>query len=445
MSFTATKTATKTLTPESKEPNKTLKIAYLLHRFPHLSETFVMREIYALRQAGVDVTVYSLMPPKHKLVHEQAQELLDVTHYSPLVSGEVLAANWHYLRRKPLSYWRALKGVVKQTWLEPRVLALMLALFPKSVYFARELGRESADHIHAHFVWIGAVAASVVNELNGTPYSVQPHAFGLFSRPQDDVRAELRRADKLITISNYNIRHIHALCPEIALGDIALIPCGIETEDWKPLESKPKNPVPHIVSVGRFEEKKGFEYLLEACAELKRRGVAFRCSIGGNEAPELYEQIKVLELEDVVDMLGILPQPAVLELYQNADIFALACVEASNGNIDGIPVVLMEALACELSVVTSRLSGIPDLVVNGESGLLITQRDATELTDALERLIHSPELRQRLGAAGREVVLARYDIDKNAALLIQTVKELQAGKLQTKKLQPKEPRTTEPV
>ena len=190
--------------------------------------------------------------------------------------------------------------------------------------------------------------------------------------------------------------------------------------------------------------------MLEACAELKRRGVAFRCSIGGNEAPELYAQIKRLELEDVVDMLGILPQPKVLELYQNADIFALACVEASDGNIDGIPVVLMEALACELSVVTSRLSGIPDLVVDNESGLLVTQRDAAELADALERLIHSPELRQRLGAAGREVVLTRYDIDTNAALLVQTVKELQTKELQARKLharelQTKEPQTTEPT
>ena len=413
------------------EPTQPLKVAYILHRFPHLSETFVMREIYALREAGVAVSVYSLMPPKHKLVHEQAQSLLDVTHYAPILSKDVVAANLHYLRRKPLAYWRALKGVFKQTWLEPLVLALMLALFPKSVYFTRELERNKVSHVHAHFVWLGGVAASVVNELTDTPYSLQPHAFGLFSRPVRDVKTQLRRASKLVTISNYNVRYIHELCPEIPVEDIALIPCGIETQAWKPLIDKPKNAVPHIVSVGRYAQKKGFEVLIDACAQLKARAIPFRCSIGGNDgagAEKLRAYIKSRDVQDVVEVLGVLPQDKILSLYQSADLFALACLEAKDGNIDGIPVVLMEAMACELCVVTSRLSGIPDLVADEQSGLLVTQRKVGDLADAMERLIDSPELRTRLGEAGRRVVLERYDIDKNAAALTQTLQGLATDK-----------------
>ena len=395
-----------------------LRVAYILHRFPYLTETFIMREMYWIRDQGVELTIFSLLSPKHAVHHEQAKELLPYTHYSPFLSWPVIKAQLYFLQRSPARYLRAMVKLFRQTFREPMVLLRALVLFPKTIYFAQQMKALEIDHIHAHFVWLEGLAASVITELVDIPFSIHPHAFGLFGRNQKNVRLELEQAAQIITISTYHRAYIDNLCPDIEPEEIEVVYCGLETDHLKPaVKRTPSHPV-RILSVGRFIEKKGFEYLIEACVLLAERGLDFECQIaGGSGAPrvELQAHIDRRGLQDRVKLLGLLNQDQVLDLYQGSDIFALACVIARNGDRDGIPVVLMEAMACELPVVTTPVAGIPDLVQHNQTGLLAKERDPLSLANALEQLIVDEQLRQKLGKRGRQKILQHFRIQRTAA------------------------------
>ena len=205
---------------------KPLKVAYLLHRFPYLTETFIMREVYWLRKHGVDVEIFSLLNPKHSVTHEQAAELLDITHYSAFFSWDVMKAQFYFLTRTPRRYCKALGNVIRQTYREPGVLLRSLLLFPKSVFFAREINHKNFDHIHAHFVWIDGIAAGVATDLLGTTFTIHPHAFGLFSRNQESVKRELEHATQIVTISNFHKDYIQRLCPTIKADCVHVVYCA---------------------------------------------------------------------------------------------------------------------------------------------------------------------------------------------------------------------------
>jgi colanic acid/amylovoran biosynthesis glycosyltransferase len=397
-----------------------LKVAYILHRFPHLSETFIMREMNWLLRHNVDVKIFSLLPPKHKTVHEGAKRLLTYSHYSPLFSVSIVRALLFFLFTRPINLFKALFRLVQQTFREPKLMAVMLALFPKIVYFARQLQALGIDHIHAHFVWMEGLAAGVVKDLLEITFTINPHAFGLFSRNQRDVRAELENASKIITISNYNRRHIANLSPVIEERDIEIVYCGIEMDTMRPPTQRPQNNAARIVSIGRMIEKKGFEYLVEACAILAGRGVDFVCRIVGQGPLKelLQSRIEEYGLQEQVILVGILEQSDVVKLYQDSDLFSLACVVAEDGDRDGIPVVLMEAMACGLPVVSTVTSGIPDLIVDEENGFLIPARDAKAFADALEKLISDANLRLELGMNARQTIQDKFQLDHNAAKLL---------------------------
>jgi len=191
---------------EGTSAQSPLKVAYVLHRFPYLTETFIAREMHWIREHGVDLTIFSLMPPKHTFRSRQAEDLVALGRYSPVFSWRVARSQLHFLTRTPLRYLRAFGRLIWQTYREPKVLLLMMSLFPKSVYFAHEMKSLGIDHIHAHFVWIEGIAAGVAKDLLGVTFSIHPHAFGLFSRNQRDVRHELENASHVVTISEYHRR-----------------------------------------------------------------------------------------------------------------------------------------------------------------------------------------------------------------------------------------------
>lgn len=402
-----------------------MKVAYILHRFPSLTETFIMNEMYWLKDQGIDVQIFSLMPPKDSVVHDVAKKLLPVTHSSPWFSVAILRSQLHFLMRSPLRYVTAMVNVLRQTFREPKVSLLAIALFPKSVHFAYEMQRMQIDHIHAHFVWLGGISASVVHQLLGTSYSLHPHAFGLFQRNQRDARCELELASYVVTVSTYHERKITELCSQIHPDDIHIVNYGIDTQWTKPAsETENFNAAEdrqlRILTVGRPIEKKGHEYLIEACAQLVSRGVKFRCEmmVGKNrEAEALQKRVDRLNLHEHVTLLDYGNQQEVLRRYQQSDIFALACVIAKDGDRDGMPLVLIEAMACGLPIVTCPVSGITDLVLDGENGLLATERDAVSFGDALERLIEDPALRRRLGHSARQTIVDRLDIRRTTSQL----------------------------
>lgn len=389
-----------------------LRVGYLLHRFPHLTETFIMNEMKWIRSEGVALEIFSLLSPGETIVHREAQEMLPAAHYRPFLSREVLRDQGHFLQRLPRRYLLALARVIRQTWREPMVLARALLLFPKSVSFAREIEALGLDHLHAHFVWTGALAAGVVADLLDIPFTIFPHAFGLFGRNQQDVRIQLEHASQIVTISTYHAAYIANLCPHIPYEDVAIVYYGVDTELFcPPPERESQEPV-QILGVGRLIRKKGFEVLIAACQMLAERGVPFNCQIVGSgpRRRALQAQIAEAGLDGQVTLCGALHQDAVRALYQQSDIFALPCVSLRGGDQDGLPYVLMEAMSCGLPVVTTPVAGIPDLVHLDENGLLVPQRDPVALAGALERLILNPVLRQQLGACARQTVLDEFDV-----------------------------------
>ncbi len=397
-----------------------LKVAYLLSRFPYLTETFILREMVLLRKLGLDVHVFSMLLPLPTPIHRQAQEMMPYVHYSPfLLSGKLILAQLYFLFRSPIKYVRAFFGAIWQTCREPGVLLRVLTLFPKSVYFARQMQDLKIDHIHAHFVWVNGIAAKIASDLTGITFSLHPHAFGLFMRDQESVRRQLELATGIVTVSEYHRQYIADLCPRWSPGDIRIVHYGLDPTEFAPAYVPAQDDTVRIISVGSLFEKKGHEYLIDACAQLAEKEIAFRCSIvgGGPLQSTLQARIDEHNMRDRVSLLGAKTQAEVKNLYHHSDIFVLACVVAQSGDRDGMPNVLLEAMAMQLPVVTTPVTGIPELVHDGETGLLVPERDAHALARAIERLINDKALRHKLGLQGRQAVLAGFDIHQTASQL----------------------------
>jgi glycosyltransferase involved in cell wall biosynthesis len=324
----------------------------------------------------------------------------------------MIKVNLHYLWHSPRRYLRALNRTIRQTYREPTVMALAVALFPKSVYFAQQMEELGIDHIHAHFVWLGGIAAGIAADLVDVTFSLHAHAFDIFERNQQDVRMEVEGAPLVVTISNYHRAYLAALCSKMDSERIQIVHLGVDTERFRPPEERANDGPIRILSIGRLVEKKGHQILIEACKLLVERGVAFCCQIVGSGPlhRELQAQIQRHELQKQVRLCGALDHEQVLQLHQSSDVFVLAAVVAQSGDQDGMPYVLIEAMACGLPVVTTPIAGIPDLVSDGENGLLVGQRDPSKLADALARLAADRELRCRLGRNARQTVLKDFEI-----------------------------------
>ena len=238
-------------------------------------------------------------------------------------------------------------------------------------------------------------------------------------RDQVSVRRQLKQATKIVTVSEFHRAYIAALCSSIQPDDVEIVHYGLETDGFQPSASPARNEIPHILSVGSLTEKKGHEYLIDACVLLAEKGYDFQCSIigVGPLQESLQARVNRYKLQDKVHLLGGKKQDEVLDLYRQSDIFALACVVAQGGDRDGMPNVLIEAMAMQLPVVTTPVTGIPELVRDGENGLLVPERDGAALAQALERLMQDEPLRRELGRRGRETVLNGFEVRQTAAKL----------------------------
>jgi len=400
----------------------TLRVAYILLRFPHLTETFIAEEIQKVQQQGIPVQILSLLPPKQAPVHPTSQALMQRIHYAPQVYNPALwLAQVYFIAKSPRRYGKLLWALMTQpspqfTWLFKRLL-----VFWKGVYLARYLQGSGVQLIHAHFAWLSAAAAMVTSQLLDLPLTVTAHACDIYSPENDLLCLIAGAASRLITISEYNKGVISEMCPQIAKERIAVIHCGIDLDLFRAVSEPPESTTFRILSVGSLVEKKGHEYLVRACRRLKERGLDFHCTIvgrGGRRAA-LEQLMADLEVEDVITLAGAREQAWVYEALRNSHIFALACVVAENSDRDGIPVAMMEALAMGVTVVSTRVSGIPELVSHEETGLLAPPRDADALAATILRLAEDESLRRRLGENGRALVARKFDIRENGRRLVE--------------------------
>jgi glycosyltransferase involved in cell wall biosynthesis len=406
--------------PEPAPAGQPIRVAYVMSRFPKLSETFVANEILAVERAGVATELHPLIREHAGAVQPATAALVRRAHYLPLLSPRVLAAQLFFLGRRPAAWLGALGAILAGTWRSPRTLVRSLALYPAIVGHARLILDEGVDHVHCHFATYPALAGFVVHRLTGIPYSFTAHAHDI-QVDQSMLGRKVAEAAFVVAISEESRKTVLAACDPHDDARVRVIHCGVDTAEFQPPSAAaPPDRRPFtIVSVGRLIPVKGHLRLVDACARLAAAGVPFRCHIVGDGPLRdlIQERIAARGLTGSVELLGARTSDEVRDLLRDADALVLPSVPTADGRREGIPIVLMEAMSSGLAVVASRMAGIPELVEDRVGGLLVEPGDTAALADALMELARDRDLRERLGRAGRTRVLAEFDLDTQARRL----------------------------
>lgn len=393
-------------------------ISYLGRVLPILSETFVVREIAALRHLGADVRPLSLYSPDTSAVHPEAPDLAREVEVLVRPTHPLFwLAHLVILSRSPIRYLHCLWQYVLAADEPWRRRLRCLGYFGVAPFAALRLHRAGVAQVHAHFANAATSVAMMAAKLAGIPFSFTAHAYDLFV---DDVLmpAKLSAAAFVATCSHFHVRYLREHYPTAAGATLKVVRYGIDPTIFAPRRTVPQTP-PLILAVGRLVETKGFHTLVEACARLRSQQLAANCSIVG-EGPEgdrLLRMVTELRLTDSVTLVGKLRPAEVSAYYPRASLLVMpSCVR--NNDRDGIPNVLIEAMAMEIPVVSTRVSGIPELVRDGETGLLVDPDDPNGLAEAITRLLNDPGLAHRLAQAGRELVLREFNIYTSAQQLL---------------------------
>ena len=397
------------------------RVAYLLKRFPRLSESFILHEILELERQGLDLHLFAIKNPGEEIVHADVSRVRAPVTYLPTGwrgTWAMLRAHLALVRRSPRRYVRALLPALRY-----RRRSIVRRFF-QAGYFADLLRRQPVDHLHAHFGMAPALLAMFVHQLTGIPYTFTTHAKDIYvdgDRQPELLRAQMQHSEAVVTISEYNRRYLLSQLGPAAHGKVRRIYNGLDLQRFtyeRPATAAAETPV--ILSVGRLVEKKGLGDLLAAVEILRRRGSCFRVEIigGGPLQPTLEADVLRRGLKDVVTFRGALPQEEVRRAYQRATVFALPCIVTSQGDRDGIPTVLLEAMASGVPVVSTAVSGIPELIDSGHDGLLVGPHDPGMLADALGLLLADAELRDRLAQAARHKIETEFAIDRSAQQLL---------------------------
>src|SRR5882762_3073788 len=409
-----------------------MRLGYLYSRYPVLSQTFCDAEMLALERLGFELEIGSVYPPLTSLRHEHIACLRAPIHYAQ--PQEILRISEKNAKRD--GQWpRDLVDRHERKY-GPSAKAEQRAR--NALYFADHFKRRGVDHVHVHFANRAAHTAMFLKEISGIPFSVTAHGQDFMKDlGNDDLLREICAAAEFVAAeTNYSRDLLRQRCPDSA-AKIHRVYNGMDLTRFPEEAARPAGPsrtgiAPYpvrIISIGRLVAFKGFEYLIDACAELARRGLNFTCEIIG-DGPlrgDLEARIRKLKLSDRVHLLGSLSQGAVLEKLGAADIFALASVTDAQGASDVFPTVIIEAMAAARPVVSTRVAGIPESVVDGETGLLVPPEDTMALAEALGRLIQDAKLRSHYGRAGRERIEQHFRIEHTVAPLIELFEKTPAA------------------
>ncbi len=396
-----------------------VRVAYLMSRFPKLTETFVLYELLAVERTGIEVLLYPLQRERTRTMHPEARELLPRVRGNRVLDFSIAAAASRALWRSPRRTLSTLFELLRGNWGSARYLAGALIFFPKALWFAEQMRRDRVDHIHAHFAHHPAAIALAIHRLTGISFSFTAHGSDLH-RDRHMLREKVVASVFAATISDFNRRVMLDECgPELA-DRITVLRCGIDTGFFRPAsEARPEAGPLRLVCTGTLHEVKGQLQLLEACALLQERGVDFVCELIGDgpDRAALERRSAELGLGGRVRFLGARLREEVAQILRRADVAVAPSVPSRDGRREGLPVALMEAAASGLPLVASRLSGIPELVQDGATGILVEPGDVSALAFALERLAKDSDIRLKLGRTARERALRDFDLAKNARTL----------------------------
>jgi glycosyltransferase involved in cell wall biosynthesis len=395
-------------------------VAYIMKRYPRLTETFIINEIRAMERLGADLRIFSLLPPEPPPHHPIVAQVKAPLYVLPEAWGPKLhrlgQSHAALLKGRPLAYLGAISRALQWSAMSKKPFAVWKHFF-RAGFVAAECRAQNVAHIHAHFANTPTSVAHFASLLSGIPFSFTAHAKDLYLTPKHVIARRARAATFVATCTSYNKRYLE----DVTAGSkakINLIYHGIDLDMFAGAGVVMATPnsapacEPLILSVGRLVPKKGLDDLIAACALLHAAGIKFHCRIVG-EGPlreNLNTQIHTAGLDAIVSLEGAMTHAQLIDLYGQADIFALAPRIEDNGDRDGIPNVIAEAMAIGLPVVSTDVSGIPELVRHEVTGLLVPPRSPGALAAAMERLLRDRDLAQDMARRGRRLLERDFDL-----------------------------------
>jgi glycosyltransferase involved in cell wall biosynthesis len=392
------------------------RVLYVVSLFPCWSETFIVREIQGLMERGADVRIVSLRHPSEALVQSDARALLDWVSYPPRGLSAAAAA-LRELARAPGLQLGIVAALAARLAGRPKTLLKSLVAWWRTLSLAPRVRDLAPDWIHAHWATYPSTAALVLSRGLGVPFSFTAHAHDIFVEDHL-LKEKLAAARFTVTISEFNKALLARRYGPESVDRVRVVHCGVRPEElpWSPGGDPGAR---RLLAVGRLDAIKGFAVLIDACGQLRDAGVPFSCEIVGEgelRAP-LEERVRRLGLDERVRLSGALPQEEVRARLYGASVFVMPSMVAPDGNMDGIPVALMEAMAAGVPVVSTTVSGIPEIVTDGSSGRLVPPGDDRALAQAIRGLLEDPVAGRRLATAARQTVEAHFDAAREASRL----------------------------
>lgn len=403
----------------------TKRIAYLTSEYPAVSHTFILREVEALRRLGVDVRTCSIRQTGTEHQRGPAEQAAAAETFYVLRAAarpDTLLGSLGHALRRPTALWQTFRLAWATRSPGLRALAYQVMYLIEAIVLARHLTRQGVTHLHNHFGNASCTVAMLVHALSGIPYSYTMHGPSIFFEPHRwRIDEKIARARFVACISHF-CRSQGMIFADPAHWDrMRIVHCGVEPERYAPAGDDAA-PGKTMIFVGRLAAVKGVRVLLEAFADIHATDPEARLVLVGDgaERADLEGFADRLGCRSAVRFTGYLNQAEVVAELAAADLFVLPSFA------EGVPVVLMEALASELPVIATRIAGIGELVTPGETGVLVAPGDVVGLRDAMHTLLANPEMRREMGRRGREKVVADYNVDLEAAWLKQLIEDVDA-------------------
>lgn len=398
------------------------RIAYLVSQYPAYSHTFILREVLQLRQFGVDIVTSSINAsdrPLDKLTEVERQEAEQTFYIKPQGMIKALFALLKTLLVNPIGVLRGVKQCFKLGgWHIKRVLYQFFYLL-EALLLGQWMQTQQVKHLHVHFATPAASVGLLVKTVFGYSFSFTVHGPDeLYDVSHYNLPEKILAADFVFCISHYARSQMMKLSPIQAWSKFDVCRLGVDTERFKPAVKK-QNAVCELLCVGRLTPAKGQAILLEAVATLKQQNISVHLTLVGTGTDEqnLKQHVEQLGITEQVTFTGAVDQDHILDYYHAADVFVLPSFA------EGLPVVLMEAMAMEIPCITTTITGVPELIENGQNSVLVPASDSQGLAAAIQRLAENAELRQQLGKAARLKVLSDYQLQKNTQHLYHTLNE----------------------